>query len=97
MPCEAQYKDAVQLTLEQIDLIIRLTEKYSTDLRICTSADGNINLYLNGVSVGHNDLPFVCMCVCLYLLTFVLCPNDTLLSLRACVVFALDLFGEHIL
>lgn len=47
VPCEAQYKDAVQQTLEQIDLIIRLTDKYSTDLRICTSADGN-NLYSNG-------------------------------------------------
>lgn len=42
VPCEAQYKDAVQLTLEQIDVIIRLTDKYSKDLIICTSAEGNL-------------------------------------------------------
>lgn len=42
VPCEAQYKDAVQLTLEQIDVIIRLTDKYSKDLTICTSAEGNL-------------------------------------------------------
>lgn len=40
VPCEAQYKDAVQLTLEQIDVIIRLTDKYSKELTICTSAKG---------------------------------------------------------
>lgn len=40
VPCEAQYKDAVQQTLEQIDLIIRLTNKYSNQLTICTSASG---------------------------------------------------------
>lgn len=43
VPCEAQYKDAVQLTLEQIDVIIRLTDKYSKDLTLCTSAEGNLN------------------------------------------------------
>lgn len=46
VPCEAQYKDAVQLTLEQIDVIIRLTNKYSNDLTICTSAKGMRNFVL---------------------------------------------------
>lgn len=40
VPCEAQHRDAVQLTLEQIDVIIRLTEKYSPQLTTCTSALG---------------------------------------------------------
>lgn len=40
VPCEAQYRDAVQLTLEQIDVIIRLTEKYAPQLITCTSAIG---------------------------------------------------------
>lgn len=40
VPCEAQYKDAVQITLEQIDVIIRLTNKYPNDLTICTSSKG---------------------------------------------------------
>lgn len=42
VPCEAQHKDAVQLTLEQIDVILRLTEKYSPQLTTCTSAIGLI-------------------------------------------------------
>lgn len=40
MPCEAQHRDAVQLTLEQIDVIRRLTERYSPQLTTCASVDG---------------------------------------------------------
>lgn len=40
VPCDAQYRDAVQLTFEQIDLIQRLTDKYHPQLTFCTSADG---------------------------------------------------------
>lgn len=40
VPCQAQYRDAVQLTLEQIDVIRRLTDKYSPQIRLCASAAG---------------------------------------------------------
>lgn len=40
VPCDAQHRDAVQLTFEQIDLIQRLTDKYQPQLTFCTSADG---------------------------------------------------------
>lgn len=40
VPCDAQHRDAVQLTFEQIDLIQRLTDKYHPQLTLCTSAEG---------------------------------------------------------
>jgi len=40
VPCESQFLDAVQLTLEQIDVIRRLTEKYHPTLLLCTSVAG---------------------------------------------------------
>ncbi|KAG4072428.1 hypothetical protein HA402_004360 [Bradysia odoriphaga] len=61
VPCEAQHKDAVQLTLEQIDVIIRLTEKYSPQLTTCTSALDIVEAHKNhqlcsltGVEGGHS-------------------------------------------
>ncbi|XP_024086017.1 dipeptidase 1 [Cimex lectularius] len=67
VPCESQFKDAVQLTLEQIDVIRRLTEKYSPPLTFCTSAkeitvahEKNQLCSLIGVEGGHslaNSLP----------------------------------------
>ncbi|XP_063594370.1 dipeptidase 1-like [Penaeus indicus] len=39
VPCESQRLNAVQLTIEQIDLIKRLIEQYPDDLRLATSAD----------------------------------------------------------
>lgn len=42
VPCEAQHRDAVQLTLEQIDVIKRLTDRYSPQLTTCTSAQGKL-------------------------------------------------------
>ncbi|XP_050735427.1 dipeptidase 1-like isoform X2 [Eriocheir sinensis] len=39
VPCESQRLNAVQLTIEQIDLIKRLIEQYPEDLRLATSAD----------------------------------------------------------
>ncbi|KAL1124821.1 hypothetical protein AAG570_001442 [Ranatra chinensis] len=67
VPCESQFKDAVQLTLEQIDVIRRLTEKYHPPLTFCTSAKEIIEAHLNnqlcsliGVEGGHslaNSLP----------------------------------------
>ena len=39
-PCGAQHKDAVQVTLEQIDLIKRLVETYPNHLELVKTADG---------------------------------------------------------
>lgn len=40
MPCGAQFLDAVQLTLEQIDVIKRLAEMHPDSLRIATTVNG---------------------------------------------------------
>ncbi|XP_052755537.1 uncharacterized protein LOC113517025 [Galleria mellonella] len=60
VPCDAQHRDAVQLTFEQIDLIQRLTEKYHPQLTICTSTEDIISAHANqrlcslvGVEGGH--------------------------------------------
>ncbi|PSN49770.1 Dipeptidase 1 [Blattella germanica] len=61
VPCESQFLDAVQLTLEQIDVIRRLTEKYHPSLILCTSvadikaahAQGRV-CSLIGVEGGHS-------------------------------------------
>ena len=39
-PCGAQHKDAVQVTLEQVDLIKRLVEAYPNQLELVRTADG---------------------------------------------------------
>ena len=39
-PCGSQHKDAVQITLEQIDLIKRLIEQYQQNLQFVTTAEG---------------------------------------------------------
>ena len=39
-PCGSQHKDAVQITLEQIDLIKRLVDQYSDHLQLALSAQG---------------------------------------------------------
>ncbi|KAH8271733.1 hypothetical protein KR044_002943 [Drosophila immigrans] len=61
VPCEAQHRDAVQLTLEQIDVIKRLTDRYSPQLTTCTSAQEIIEAHKNqqlcsltGVEGGHS-------------------------------------------
>ena len=40
MPCESQHLNAVQMTLEQVDLIKRLIEKYSQHMQFATSSKG---------------------------------------------------------
>ena len=40
-PCGSQHKDAVQITLEQIDLIKRFIEQYSANLQFVTSSSSN--------------------------------------------------------
>ena len=39
-PCGSQHKDAVQITLEQIDLIKRLIEQYKQNLEFVTTSEG---------------------------------------------------------
>ncbi|XP_050675738.1 uncharacterized protein LOC126972759 [Leptidea sinapis] len=60
VPCDAQHKDAVPLTFEQIDLIQRLTDKYHPELTFCTSAHDIVTAHVNhrlcslvGVEGGH--------------------------------------------
>ena len=44
-PCGSQHKDAVQITLEQIDLIKRLIEQYSDNLHYVTSSEGEAGVW----------------------------------------------------
>ena len=39
-PCQAQYLNSVQLTLEQIDLIKRFINKYSDFMQLVTRSEG---------------------------------------------------------
>ncbi|XP_065336373.1 dipeptidase 1-like [Cloeon dipterum] len=61
VPCESQFRDAVQLTLEQIDVIRRLTQKYEPHLTLCLSAadirtahEAGRMCSLIGVEGGHS-------------------------------------------
>ncbi|OAD57717.1 Dipeptidase 1 [Eufriesea mexicana] len=53
VPCESQYLNAVQLTLEQVDLIKRLIEKYSQRMQFAASSRGG---YLSRLSETAADL-----------------------------------------
>ncbi|CAL7944393.1 unnamed protein product [Xylocopa violacea] len=46
--CDSQYKDAVQLTMRQIDVIKRLVNKYPNDLQFVTEADSIEEAWKNG-------------------------------------------------
>ncbi|XP_063217302.1 dipeptidase 1-like [Bacillus rossius redtenbacheri] len=61
VPCESQYKDAVQLTLEQINVIRRLTDSYGAQLSFATSSEDVWRAHrsgrlasLVGVEGGHS-------------------------------------------
>ncbi|KAK9888933.1 hypothetical protein WA026_001152 [Henosepilachna vigintioctopunctata] len=61
VPCDSQHKDAVQLTLEQIDVIRRFTELYHPRLTLCTSSEDITTSHkqhqlcsLIGVEGGHS-------------------------------------------
>ena len=45
MGCDSQYKDAVPLFLEQIDIIKRLVIDYPNDLQFVTDAAGKIQCH----------------------------------------------------
>ncbi|CAL7944085.1 unnamed protein product [Xylocopa violacea] len=61
VPCEAQFLDAVQLTLEQIDVVRRLVSRYPNKIRLVTNSkelekahkDGVIGS-LVGIEGGHS-------------------------------------------
>jgi len=60
-PCGSQHKDAVQITLEQIDLIKRLVEQYSDYLQLAQTAQEIVDAHKNGriasvitVESGHS-------------------------------------------
>ena len=40
VPCESQWMDAVPMSVEQIDVVRRLVEKYPQYLSLATSAQG---------------------------------------------------------
>ena len=40
--CQSQFKDAVEITLEQIDVIKRLVSNYSAELTFATSYKGKL-------------------------------------------------------
>lgn len=44
--CGAQEKDAVRLTLEQIDVVRRMCTEYQ-DFELVTSAQGTVHLHIN--------------------------------------------------
>jgi len=50
VPCESQHLNAVQLTLEQIDVIKRLMEKYSSFMKFATSSAGKLITVLTNVT-----------------------------------------------
>lgn len=61
VPCEAQFLDAVQLTLEQIDIVRRLTLRYPKRVRLVTTSDELQNAHrdrviasLVGIEGGHS-------------------------------------------
>ncbi len=45
-PCSSQHLDAVQIAVEQIDVIRRLVEKYPLYLSLVSSADGKCFIVL---------------------------------------------------
>jgi len=60
-PCGAQHKDAVQVTLEQIDLIKRLVEAYPNHLQLVKTSDEIVSAHASGriaslitVESGHS-------------------------------------------
>uniref|UniRef100_A0A3P9KYP8 Dipeptidase n=1 Tax=Oryzias latipes TaxID=8090 RepID=A0A3P9KYP8_ORYLA len=61
VPCETQYKDAVRQTLEQIDVVHRMCEKYPDTFKFVTTSQGIMDAFkenktasLIGVEGGHS-------------------------------------------
>lgn len=56
VPCDTQYKDAVRQTLEQIDVIHRMCQKYPESFMFATSSQGETQCHLCSV---HTHLCFL--------------------------------------
>nr|ALX00043.1 dipeptidase 1-like protein [Melanoplus sanguinipes] len=48
VPCSAQYKDAVEMTMEQVDVIKRFVDKYQDDMQYVDSAQGIMEAFAAG-------------------------------------------------
>jgi hypothetical protein len=48
VPCSAQHLDAVQIAVEQIDVIKRLVEKYPNELSLVSSVKGMVLIWKGG-------------------------------------------------
>lgn len=57
VPCDTQYKDAVRQTLEQIDVIHRLCQKYPETFMFATSSKGEIFRWVGNLK----DIPVQCI------------------------------------
>ena len=53
MDCASQFKDAVQLFIEQIDVIKRLADAYPKDLQFVTDAAGILTHIMTCFYIGH--------------------------------------------
>lgn len=51
--CESQFKDAIQMALEQIDLIKRFTKMYDSLFNLCLSYDGKNTTVATSTSLMH--------------------------------------------
>ena len=84
-PCGSQHKDAVQITLEQIDLIKRFVEQYNTNLEFVTTSDGRLILILSLILISTMS----CLCLVLIFVCF-----HSLLVSCLCLVYTLMSFME---
>ena len=57
-PCGAQHKDAVQVTLEQIDLIKRMIEAYPTHVQLVKTSTGKNHIYYVRIIIILRDIVF---------------------------------------
>ena len=62
-PCGSQHKDAVQVTLEQMDLIKRLAETYPKHLKLVLTSEGGLSRVLDPRRrqyLWHGHIGFYC-------------------------------------
>ena len=72
VPCGAQYRNAVQLLLEQLDAIKRLLAAQSQKTRLVTSTLGNYSLQYDSlihIPLCHYNYTNEDLCFCMYLMS----------------------------
>lgn len=69
VPCDSQYKDAVRQTLEQIDIIHRMCNKYPEDFMFASSSQGSITFpwFILSVFKFFLHLYRICNCICTFM------------------------------